>query len=351
LEPWLSRCAPSRGAPRQMKPDTAALGIDTSCYTTSVALVSSGDSVYDGRAPLAVRQGELGLRQQDAVFQHIKALPGLIETAFEVARSRGLVVRSVAASAWPRRVEGSYMPVFSVSAGAGRATAAALGCAFVEVSHQEGHVAAALHGLERRLEGRHLALHISGGTTELLVVEDRYSITAIGGSSDLNAGQFIDRVGVALGLPFPAGPVMEELAATGVPGAVTLPASVRGTAVSFSGPCSAALRQLEAGARGEDVALAVFSCIGRALGRLAAGGMSSTGLNTLVVAGGVACNGVVKAVLTRELRRAVPSARVEFAQPHYARDNAVGVALLAYRELVEAEAAAEEARGGECGDR
>lgn len=333
----------------------AALGIDTSCYTTSVALVSSGGSVYDGRAPLEVRPGELGLRQQDAVFQHIRALPGLLGAAFDAARSHGLAVRSVAASAWPRRAEGSYMPVFSVSAGAGRAAAAALGCAFAAVSHQEGHVAAALHGLAHPPEGRHLAFHVSGGTTELLIVEHRYRITPIGGSSDLNAGQFIDRVGVALGLPFPAGPMLEEIADTGAPGAVTLPASVKGTEVSFSGPCSAALRQIEAGARGEDVALAVFSCVGRALGRLAARGMADTGLSTLVVAGGVASNGVVKAVITRELRREHPAAVIEFAQPHYARDNAVGVALLAYGELGaaqdEAKAPAPAAEGGDVNDR
>lgn len=346
-----NRLALNSGALRQMKPEVAGLGIDTSCYTTSVAIVSSGGSVYDGRAPLEVRRGELGLRQQDAVWQHVRALPGLLEEAFEAARRHSVVVQSVAASAWPRRAEGSYMPVFSVSLGAGRAAAAALGCAFKAVSHQEGHVAAALQGMARPPEGRHLALHVSGGTTELLVVEGKYEISPIGGSSDLNAGQFVDRVGVALGLPFPAGPMLEQMAAAGTAGAVSLPASGREMQVSFSGPCSAALRQLEAGARGADVALAVFSCIGRALGRLAARGMSATGIATLVVAGGVASNGVVREVMARELHREHPAARVEFAQPRYATDNAVGSALLACGELGGDGGAGAGTREGEGSDR
>lgn len=308
----------------------AGLGIDTSCYTTSVALISSGGPVYDGRAPLEVARGQLGLRQQDAVYQHVRALPVLIEAAFEAARQHGLQVRAVAASAWPRRVEGSYMPVFNVSLGAGRAVAAALGCPFLPVSHQEGHVAAALLSLEGPPDGPHLAFHVSGGTTELLKVEGKFQIEAIGGSGDLNAGQFVDRVGVALGLPFPAGPALEAMAAEGASGAVSIPASVKGMQVSFSGPCSAALRHLEAGASGPDVALAVFSCIGRALGRLALRGMEATGLEVLVVAGGVASNAIVKDVMTREIRRARPGVRVEFALPKYASDNAVGAASLAY---------------------
>ena len=166
-------------------------------------------------------------------------------------------------------------------AGGGSRAAAALGCAFKAVSHQEratwpppfrGWLAHPKAGIWR---------FTCRNYTELLVVEGKYEISPIGGSSDLNAGQFVDRVGVALGLPFPAGPMLEQMAAAGTAGAVSLPASGREMQVSFSGPCSAALRQLEAGARGADVALAVFSCIGRALGRLAARGMSATGIATL----------------------------------------------------------------------
>lgn len=332
------------GAPSGMKSSIAGLGIDTSCYTTSVALAAGGCPVYDGRAPLEVSLGEAGLRQSDAVYQHVRALPGLIEQAFARARDLGLTVITVAASAWPRRVEGSYMPVFNVSLGAGRAVAASLGAGLVEVSHQEGHVAAASYDLAADLPSEHLALHISGGTTELLLVRGAYDIEAIGGTNDLNAGQFIDRVGVALGTGFPAGPDLERLAGSGEKGAVNLPAVGRDMWVSFSGPASAALRAVQAGASGPDVALAVFSCVGRAVGRLAARGMAYTGIHELVVAGGVASNAIVRSVMEREISKAVVGARVHFARADYARDNAVGCALLAYQEACRAC----EATGGDC---
>jgi len=120
----------------------ATLGLDTSCYTTSAALVIGGILAYDGRAPLQVSKGHVGLRQSEALFQHVRNLPRLIEAACDGARRESCDIVAVAASAWPRRVEGSYMPVFLASAGYGRALAATLGVPFLETSHQEGHVAA-----------------------------------------------------------------------------------------------------------------------------------------------------------------------------------------------------------------
>jgi N6-L-threonylcarbamoyladenine synthase len=227
----------------------ATLGLDTSCYTTSAALVIGGILAYDGRAPLQVSKGHVGLRQSEALFQHVRNLPRLIEAACDGARRESCDIVAVAASAWPRRVEGSYMPVFLASAGYGRALAAALGVPFLETSHQEGHVAAARWSSGLKPDGGYLALHLSGGTTELLSVKSRFQLELLGATDDLNAGQFVDRVGVALGLSFPAGPDLERLAGGGEPGRVSLPVAVRGLRVSFSGPCSAAMREIDSGAR------------------------------------------------------------------------------------------------------
>lgn len=301
-----------------------------------MALVDGGGLVYDGRTPLEVSPGAIGLRQSDAVFQHVRNTPGLIEAALRVARQRGLRIAAVAASAWPRRIEGSYMPVFLAGSGFGRAVSAAFGAPYIEVSHQEGHIAAASWssdlGIARR--GGFLALHLSGGTTELLAVHDRTSVELLGGTEDLNAGQFVDRVGVRLGIPFPAGPGLELLAAGGEPGAVRLPVAVaRGRkqgslGISFSGPCSAAMRELDAGRRPADVALAVLECIGRSVAALCVDGLRATGLCEVLASGGVASNSIIRGIMQEETASMVPRSSLYFAAPEHSRDNAVGVALL-----------------------
>src|SRR5690606_7183010 len=120
----------------------AALGIDTSAYTTSVALVGvDGQLLADARTVLAVPAGSRGLRQSEAVFQHIRRLPELMERVMGSGRAR---VMAVAASTAPRPVPDSYMPVFKAGEAVARAVAAALGVPFVPLSHQEGHVWAGL---------------------------------------------------------------------------------------------------------------------------------------------------------------------------------------------------------------
>ncbi len=320
-----------------------SLGLDTSCYTTSVALTSGGGLVYDGRTPLQVSPGAVGLRQSEAVFQHVRNAPALIEAALSAAGQRGLKVAAVSAAAWPRRVRESYMPVFLVGSGFGRAVAASLSAPYAEVSHQEGHIAAASWssdlGIARR--GGFLALHLSGGTTELLAVHDRFSVELLGGTDDLSAGQFIDRIGVKMGIPFPAGQGLERLAADGQPGAARLPAAVargreRGRfSVSFSGPCSAAMRELDAGRRHADLALGVLECIGLSAAALVAQGLKAAGLCELLATGGVASNSIIRRIMQEEIARVVPGSTLHFAAPEYSRDNAVGVALLAGQTHIE----------------
>ena len=195
-----------RRSGRRTRRNMRALGIDTSNYTTSAA-VFDGSGGYNAGRLLEVRPGELGLRQSDALFQHIKHLPG----RFAELRAEGWLtgLSAVGASTRPRAVEGSYMPCFLAGEGQGRTLADALGVPFYAVSHQQGHIAAAAWSAGRLelLDRPMLAWHLSGGTTELLYVEpDGVNVRAqcVGGTSDISAGQLIDRTGVLLGLPFPA---------------------------------------------------------------------------------------------------------------------------------------------------
>ncbi len=155
------------------------------------------------------------------------------------------------------------MPVFTAGTGFARAIAASLRVPFYETSHQQGHVRAAMEGAGA-LPEEFLALHLSGGTTEALHVRPGLKIALLGGSNDLHAGQLVDRVGVRMGLSFPAGPALEKLARQGAAKSA-FPLSHREGEVSFSGAEAQAMRMLDAGASREDVAAEVYSYLARAV--------------------------------------------------------------------------------------
>ena len=194
------------------------LGVDTSNYTTSLAVVDEkGSLVAENRRALQVAQGKKGLRQSEALFLHIQNLPKILGDITRSLPGWKKNLRAIAVSTKPRPLEGSYMPVFIPGKSLGLSLASLLEIPYYSLSHQENHLWAGLHSAKGPKSNRFLALHLSGGTSECLDVsltekEFRFNVEVIGGSNDINAGQFIDRVGVALGLPFPAGPHLEQLA-------------------------------------------------------------------------------------------------------------------------------------------
>lgn len=316
--------------------DTAYIGLDTSCYTTSLAAVAEGGRlVAEERQLLAVPPGEKGLSQGAMIFQHLQNLPELVPRFF--AALAGYRVAAVAASIKPRPVAGSYMPVFSVGRALGTALAAALGVPFWPTTHQEGHVLAGMWSAGLVTTAPFLACHLSGGTSEILLVEPHsqggLELRLLGGSTDLNAGQLIDRVGVLLGLSFPCGPALEELAraATGEEG-VTIPSSVRGLFFSFSGAETHARRLLERGAPPAAVARAVERCIAKTVEKALRQAVAATGVKDILLVGGVAANAYLRARLQERLTHPAVGARLFFASPRYSADNAVGVALAAGRK-------------------
>ncbi|MCX7571512.1 O-sialoglycoprotein endopeptidase [Tumebacillus sp. DT12] len=309
------------------------LGIDTSNYTTSVCLIDSdGVIVKEERRLLHVSEGERGLQQSAALFQHVQNLPVLIEQLGDLSGQ----LQAVCASAKPRRLEGSYMPVFTAGSGVGRILAATHGVPYLETTHQEGHIAAGEGSAERVPADHFLAVHLSGGTTDLLDVnrlQDGYEIEELGTSIDLHAGQFVDRVGVALGLIFPAGPHLEKLAQGSTDEAVTLPSPVNGYNLSFAGPETAALRLIEAGVAPADIARAVERCIAKGLEKTLRKAVEERGVKHLLIVGGVAANTFIRERLKLRLEHRAVGARLYFAQPRYSTDNAYGVALLGLSQL------------------
>ena len=313
------------------------VGLDTSCYTTSAAAVTAdGQVVASCRKLLPVKLGERGLRQSEGVFIHVRQLPDRLEALREFIRGDEIV--AVCASARPRDEEESYMPVFQVGDAQARGLAAMLGVPYFSSTHQRGHVAAAMvdSGIA---PGDLLAVHLSGGTTELLCLRDDV-LTLLGGTLDLHAGQVVDRVGVALGLPFPAGPHLEELALRGHAEA-RLPVSMAegGLRCHLSGAESQAQRWIASGTlSAEDTAMEVYDLLARTVARLILAGAAKTGIRQVLIAGGVASSALFRRLVTERIRKSDRGLRVCFGKPEYSGDNAVGAALIGarkYREMME----------------
>ncbi|MGE5559255.1 MAG: hypothetical protein ACM3WV_11720 [Bacillota bacterium] len=301
------------------------LAFDTSCYTTSAAFWENGRMAADRRIPLSVPEGRKGLRQSEAVFQHLRNIPLLLEEFGGFLKS----VDVVAASDAPRRLPGSYLPVFTVGRNFARSIASLADKPVYFCSHQEGHLAAGAWSCGEELPPRFLAGHFSGGTTEVLAVEESsagYCCRILAATSDLHAGQFVDRIGVAMGLPFPAGPALERMAEECGGGYPALPFSKQKNRISFSGPATAALRLIEQGVRPAEIAKAVFHCIGRMLGEIIRDNLSETEAGAVLLVGGVMANGAIQDYLKENL-----PGRLLFAEKKYCSDNAAGVALLGGR--------------------
>lgn len=308
---------------------SVALGIDTSCYTTSAAAVNeAGEVVASARRLLPVADGNRGLRQSEAVFAHVRQLSEVMGEVTDALHAAGQSIAAVCASDKPRDMDESYMPVFTVGAGAARMLAGALDVPLYRASHQRGHIAAGLIG-NRQPEGRFIALHLSGGTTELLCC-DNDALTIIGGSKDLHAGQLIDRVGVRIGLGFPAGPELEKLAMQGEPSGA-LPASVEkdGLWCHLSGAEAQLMRLLDAGdASKETVAAEAFDLLARTVSRMLAAAGEKTGAHEALIVGGVASSALLRDMLARRLSRARSQIKLVFGRPEYSADNACGVACI-----------------------
>lgn len=300
------------------------IGIDTSNYTTSIAF-------FDGKGGencsklLPVKAGELGLRQSDAVFAHIKGLPELSGRLF--SHVGGEKITAVGVSTRPRAVEGSYMPCFLVGLSHARLLADALQVPLVEVSHQQGHVAASLWsaGHLEWMDFPHLAWHLSGGTTELLLVEPEGKLvrcTKIGGTSDISAGQLIDRTGQLLGLPFPSGKHLDALSRKAA-GKELFRVKCADMTFSLSGMQNKVEQFYEKSGNPQETAAYTLRCI--AWGVYAATEQARERYPGLpvVFSGGVASNSMLRQILA-------PLEPV-FAQPQYSTDNAMGVAVLTHR--------------------
>ncbi len=312
------------------------LGIDTSNYTTSVALCNKeGEVILNLKKLLPVKEGERGLRQSDALFVHTKNLPEIMDKLGRFLKSGEQEYKTVAVgcSATPRSVEGSYMPCFLSGIAAAESICAVQRCEKYRFSHQDGHIMAALYssGKTDLLCGSEpfAAFHVSGGTTELLLVTptaDVMKIELIGGTQDMNAGQAIDRTGVMMGLKFPCGREMESLC-TGLPYQKSR-VSVNGLECNLSGLENLAAKKYR---ESEDKALTSAFCfdfIADTLYKLTENLRQQYNNIPVIFAGGVMSN-------KRIAKRLSALGNVYFSEPEFSADNAAGIALLTRKKHLE----------------
>lgn len=304
----------------------SAIGFDTSNYTTSIAYFGNKQAINCSQL-LPVREGELGLRQSDAVFHHVKSLPDLSGRLFSDITTTD--ISAVGVSTRPRAVEGSYMPCFLVGKAHAEAIAQLLRVPLFECSHQQGHVAAALwsSGHMELMEQPHLAWHLSGGTTELLLVEPEnrnVRCTKIGGTTDISAGQLIDRTGQLLSLPFPSGKHLDALSRS-AESKETFCAKCNDLFFSLSGLQNKVEKFNTAHSIPSETAGYALRCICATILKATKNAVQAYPGLPVVFSGGVASNSM--------LRSALSAIDPIFAKPEYATDNAIGVAILASRML------------------
>lgn len=315
-----------------------SLGIDTSNYKTSVALTDqSGEILSNLQQYLTVKKGERGLRQSTALFQHVQNLPVLMKETFDALEKlrceEETEIACVSVSEKPRPAEGSYMPCFLAGLSTAKSIAAALGVPCYTFSHQEGHIEAARWRSPLADAERFISFHFSGGTSEALLVNDD-GISIVGGSKDLAFGQVLDRVGVALGMEFPCGQALDEIAVAAftaeengrngrIKGNILPKIKCENGFINLSGietRCQRSLTEIAP----EMLIPMLFQRISEAICEMSLYLAKTYKTDKILFAGGVSASSMIR----KQLERRLSKMQVHFGEPALCTDNAAGVALL-----------------------
>ena len=301
----------------------ATLGIDSSNYRSSAAFLNDDLKYISKRKLLPVKNGERGLRQSDAVFAHTKQLPTIIkDLLLEIDVNS---IEGIGVSDRPRRLEESYMPCFLTGLGLAEVLSASLKVPVFKFSHQEGHIASALLSANRLdlLKMPFIAFHVSGGTTEVLLVSPAdigFKTEIIGKTLDLHLGQVIDRIGVKLGLDFPCGEELEKLALKGQISLKIKPC-IKGLDCALSGAENLAEKMILSGEPKENIAAFASDFAAKTLCEMTIKIKEKFGNLPIVFSGGVMANNHIKSELLK-------ISDANFASIELSGDNAVGIALL-----------------------
>jgi N6-L-threonylcarbamoyladenine synthase len=310
------------------------LAIESSCDESAAAVLDerAGLLAHELFSQVALHQAYGGVVPELASRDHVRRLLPLVERALQRARSAPADVHGIAYTAGPGLI-GALLTGASLA----RSLAFAWGVPAVGVHHLEGHLLAPLLEPEPP-PFPHVALLVSGGHTLLIEVSAPGAYRVLGASRDDAAGEAFDKTAKLLGLPYPGGPQLAQLAESGTPGACRFPRPMldrAGLEFSFSGLKTAvqhALRGRElTDKRRADVACAVQEAIIETLIAKALRALEYTGLTALVVTGGVSAN--------RRLRERLSAAavsvgaRVYYPRIEFSTDNAAMIAVAGLKRL------------------
>jgi N6-L-threonylcarbamoyladenine synthase len=310
------------------------LGIETSCDETGVGLVRDGVLLGDALASSVDEHARFGgVVPEIAARAHLEALVPMVRHACDRAGVQLGEVEAIAATAGP-----GLASAVQVGLAAGKAYATALGIPLYGVHHLAGH--AAVDTLEHGpLPERSVALIVSGGHTSLLALGDlaRDRILHLGDTSDDAAGEAFDKVARILGLPYPGGPAISRVAQDGDPAAIAFPRPLTGPrdapfGFSFSGLKTAVARWVEGCERDRrpvpvaDVAASFQEAVADVLTRKAVAACASQGVNTLLMVGGVAANGRLRALAGE--RCAAAGIELRVPAPRLCTDNGAMIAAV-----------------------
>lgn len=300
------------------------IGFDTSNYTTSAAIYSD-NYIYQSKKFLPVKEGEKGLRQSDAVFHHTVQMPEVTDKLFERITPN---IKAVGCSSKPCDTPNSYMPCFLVGRNTAYAVSKALNVPYYEFSHQSGHIAAAIYstGKNDLFEKEFIAFHLSGGTTQALLVKpDKKQIfktQLVAESLDLKAGQAIDRVGLMLNLKFPCGAELEKLALKSE-SKFNIKVQLKGNDCCLSGLENQCNEMVNNNYDKEDVALYCIEYIKTTLSKMTENLQNIYGDIDFLYAGGVMSNSIIRNYISNKFNG-------YFAKSEFSCDNAAGIAYLTY---------------------
>jgi N6-L-threonylcarbamoyladenine synthase len=308
------------------------LGIETSCDETGVALYDAGTRQLLGHAvhsQVAMHEAYGGVVPELASRDHVRRLVPLVRTLLERAGRAATEVTAVAYTEGPG-LAGALL----VGASFAHALAAALDVPAIGIHHLEGHLLSPLLG-ERAPAFPFVALLVSGGHTQLMRVERAGAYRLLGETQDDAAGEAFDKTAKLLGLGYPGGPAVSALADSGVPGRHKLPRPMLDSGdleFSFSGLKTAVSMLVKKGdARPADVARAFVDAVVDVLVAKCVQALRETGMNRLVVAGGVGANRQLRAALDAEAARR--GFEVHYPAPELCTDNGAMIAFAAALRL------------------
>ena len=261
------------------------------------------------------------------MFSHIKNLTDI----FELVRDKFDLscVQAVGVSVKPTNEDNSYMPCFLVGKLVAQAVKAVKDIPVIHTTHQDGHLNSALFSLnnEKLYNDKIIVFHVSGGTTDMIIVEKGQIKETIGSSNDLFAGQAVDRLGVKLGFPFPAGVYVSQLAAK-CDEKITPKVSVKGLNCNLSGLQNQCEKHIEQGKDKEYVCKYCLSFIAETLLKMASNAREIYGNLPVVFVGGVMSSDTIKNIVENRMKD------VYFVEPVFSSDNAIGTAAIAARKVL-----------------